>query len=109
MTGAMRTSENPPSRTFVNKGKKLAGRLPWSARRSFLRVLWSRDGTQLSHHAKLVEVVPALHHLTFLREPEDADPRDVQLLARGRYAPELASVGAAHPPAGDQDRKSTRL
>src|SRR5215212_3828603 len=40
-----------------------AGRIRPLRRAGFFRVLGRRDDAELLHHAELVEVVPALHHL----------------------------------------------
>jgi hypothetical protein len=52
------------------------------------------------HHAKLIEVIPALYDLSLLREPEDTYARDRDLVAGRSDAPELALVGATHRPTG---------
>src|SRR5215203_5701036 len=57
------------------------------------------DDAQLLHHAQLVEVVPALHHLALIGEAEDPRPRNRDPPAGGRDAPKLAPVGPAHRPA----------
>ncbi len=54
----------------------------------------------LAHQAQLIVRVPALHHLSFLREAEDGHTRDFHLLAGGRHAPELTLVGASNRSAG---------
>src|SRR5918992_526964 len=54
----------------------------------------------LAHQVELVVGVPALDHLAFRGEAEDADAVDLHLLSCGSDPPELAFVGAANLPAG---------
>jgi hypothetical protein len=72
----------------------------WLDGASLLRLFRRGYNAQLLHHSKLVEVVPALYHLAFIGETEDAYPRYCYLVAGGSDAPELALVGAASSPAG---------
>src|SRR5215213_7977003 len=64
-------------------------------------LLRSRNNAQLLHHAQLVHVVPTFHHFALLGEQEDAYPRNHHLIASGSDASELALVGAASPPTGN--------
>src|SRR5215203_3084003 len=64
-------------------------------------LLRSRNNAQLLHHAQLVHVVPTFHHFALLGEPEDAYPRNHHLIASGSDASELALVGAASLPTGN--------
>src|SRR5919202_3066447 len=108
---AKRTRERKPLGKSLNKNSdkdRAFRRRPWPGTTQpttdalscyGLPLLW--ESSQLPHHPQLVKIVPALGHLAFRREAEDADPRYCDLLARGGDAPKLASVGSAHRPAGD--------
>src|SRR5215218_6477984 len=58
-------------------------------------LLRSRNNAQLLHH------VPTFDHFALLGEPEDAYPSNHHLIASGSDASELALVGAASLPTGN--------